>query len=227
VNVIRPDRLPDILSKEGDAVSPAPAAEARCGWHGSIRRFLDTKRTDWLESLEKHHLFSLKEVASQANRTAWLNCHGVLQDQLARLVGRRCDANDWGIAFEYELPRERGRRPDIVVLAGQHVLVLEFKDFRDTLPAHVDQVAGYARDLASYQEASHEHDVIPILVNTLSTSGPVEWKSVWITGAAGLADCMERSGATGESWMPVEDLDTIALCTASLSCSGSTHDLSS
>nr|WP_294554381.1 DNA/RNA helicase domain-containing protein [uncultured Rhodopila sp.] len=92
-----------------------------------------------------------------------------------------------------------------MVLAGQHVLVLEFKDFRDTLPAHVDQVAGYARDLASYQEASHEHDVIPILVNTLSTSGPVEWKSVWITGAAGLADCMERSGARGESWLPVED----------------------
>jgi hypothetical protein len=121
------------------------------------------------------------------------------------LASRRPDIGDWGIAFEYELPRERGRRPDVVILAGYSVLVLEFKDFKDTIPAHMDQVAAYARDLASYQSASHDHDVIPILVNTLSDSGPVQLGRVWITGAAGLADCLERSGGSGEPWMSIAD----------------------
>lgn len=144
----------------------------RSGWHGSVREFLNCDRENWIQSLENHLLSSMGTVAPQSNRTAWLHSHRVMHDQLARLAARRPDVSDWGIAFEYELPRERGRRPDVVILAGRCVLVLEFKDFRDTLPAHVDQVAAYARDLASYQSASHHHDVIPILVNTLSDSGP-------------------------------------------------------
>ena len=177
----------------------------RSGWHGNVHDFLNCDRATWIQSLENHLLSSLGDAASQSNRTAWLNSHRVMQDQLARLTSERPDVGDWGIAFEYELPRERGRRPDVVILAGKCILVLEFKDFKDTLPAHMDQVAAYARDLASYQSASHDHEVIPILVNTLSDSAPIKSGSIWITGATGLADCIERSGASGRPWMSIAD----------------------
>jgi hypothetical protein len=113
------------------------------------------------------------------------------------------DSSQWGIAFEYELPRERGRRLDIAILAGDSVLVIEFKDFADTLQAHIDQVAAYARDLSSYQAATHDRAVIPILVNTLSDAEPVTIDEVWITGATGLSACIKRTGVSGTPWISI------------------------
>src|SRR5882724_1226666 len=91
----------------------------RAGWVGTICDFLDGDRQAWVESLENHLRASFGETASQANRTAWLNCHRVLKNQLSRLVAKRPDVPTWGMAFEYELPRERGRRVDVAVLAGE------------------------------------------------------------------------------------------------------------
>ena len=86
----------------------------RAGWIGTIRDFLSSDREHWIESLENHIQSSLGEKASQSNRAAWLNCHRVLKDQLGQFTTRRPDAPDWGIAFEYELPRERGRSVDVI-----------------------------------------------------------------------------------------------------------------
>ena len=61
---------------------------------------------------------------------------------------------DRSYAVGGELPRERGRRPDVVILIGGTVLVLEFKDYRVPLQAHIDQVAAYARDLRNYHAGS-------------------------------------------------------------------------
>ena len=55
------------------------------------------------------------------------------------------DAVRWGVAFEFELPLENGRRPDVVVLAGDTIVVVEFKQDFMTRPAAVDQVQAYAR----------------------------------------------------------------------------------
>lgn len=177
----------------------------RAGWIGTIHDFLNSDCEAWIESLENHVQLSLGEKASQSNRTAWLNCHRVLKDQLGQFAMRRSDAPGWGIAFEYELPRERGRRVDVCILAGESVVLLEFKDLVDTLQAHVDQVAAYARDLSSYQAASHNRNVIPVLVKTLSDAEPVECSQVWITGASGLGRCIERTGVAGKPWASISD----------------------
>ena len=76
-------------------------------------------------------------------------------------------ADAWHLIFEYELPCERGRRPDIVILAEGTILVIEFKDFSVPLQAHVDQVSAYARDLSHYHAASRGMPVLPILLLTL------------------------------------------------------------
>jgi hypothetical protein len=177
----------------------------RLGWVGNVHEFLACDRDSWLRQLEDHHAVSSGDVASGSNRTAWLNCFRVLRDQLSSLVTLRSDVADWGMAFEYELPRERGRRPDVVMLGGNTVLVFEFKDFVDPIPAHIDQVAAYARDLASYQAASHNHDVVPVLVNTLSPSGAFHSGAVLVTGPAGLSECIRLSGASGKPWMSIDD----------------------
>jgi hypothetical protein len=76
----------------------------RAGWVVNIRDFLNSDRQSWLESLEDHTESSMGETASQSNRTAWLNCHRVLKDQLGQFGVRRPDVLD--LIFTHEpLPR--------------------------------------------------------------------------------------------------------------------------
>jgi hypothetical protein len=67
-------------------------------------------------------------------------------------------------ASEYELPLEGERRPDVVVLTGDVVCVLEFKSSVAASIADLDQVRAYARDLGDYHKESHGRRVVPILV---------------------------------------------------------------
>jgi hypothetical protein len=68
------------------------------------------------------------------------------------------------VVFEYELPLEGGRRPDVVVLTGGSLAVLEFKSVGVPRPADLDQVRRYSADLSEYHEASHGRRATPILV---------------------------------------------------------------
>ena len=180
-------------------------ANMRAGWTGSIGDFLASDREVWIASLDNHSQLSLGEAASQSNRGAWLNCYRVMQDQFRQIITGREDVREWGIAFEYELPREHGRRVDVAIIAGDSVILLEFKDFADTLQAHVDQVAAYARDLSSYQAACHNRSVIPILIKTLSNEEPIEFGTVWVTGANGLCAAIERTAVSGKPWISIAD----------------------
>jgi hypothetical protein len=138
-----------------------------CGWAGDISAFLAILFEEWREALDLHHRRCMNAAAEPSQQRAWQHSFEHLRRQLSVVVQSQPLAKDWTVIFEYELPRERGRRPDLVILAGSLVLVVEFKDYRDPLRAHVDQVAAYARDLARYQQACRGRPVMPMLVPTL------------------------------------------------------------
>ena len=58
-------------------------------------------------------------------------------------------AGEHGTVLEYELPREGGRRPDVLMLGNGVIAVIEFKSSSRNLRADIDQVAAYARDIKS------------------------------------------------------------------------------
>ncbi|MBV9282523.1 MAG: DUF2075 domain-containing protein, partial [Chloroflexi bacterium] len=128
----------------------------------------------------------------------------VLQTALPQLLAHRSDAASWTIVFEYELPRERGHRPDVVILTGTAILVLEFKQLREAHRAHIDQVAAYARDLHAYHAGSHAHPVIPLLVPTSSPSPPGKSGPVYVVGPGSLARALAVLGAEGVSRPPLD-----------------------
>jgi len=76
------------------------------------------------------------QVAAWSDELAWLSAS-------FKAVPETCD---WAFVLEYELPGEGGRRPDVVVLTSDRLIVHEFKRGR-TRPGHVDQVKAYAADL--------------------------------------------------------------------------------
>ena len=135
-------------------------------WAGDVTDFLNTPYEFWLQEMSQNFDVMTKQRPSQQQVTAWQGSFEVLQRALKEVTEVDEGAKDWTLVFEYELPREGGRRPDVVLLARGQVIVLEFKEKAGLHAADVDQVAAYARDLANYHGASHGRLTIPVLIPT-------------------------------------------------------------
>jgi len=128
----------------------------------SINKFLSVDVASWGERLKAHHRSCMQEEARGPQRKAWFDCFNVLREELGKI--RDKVNKEASIVFEYELPRERGRRPDVILLSGRNLIVLEFKGYAQENQAQIDQVKHYARDLSNYHKESSSLNVIPILV---------------------------------------------------------------
>ena len=73
--------------------------------------------------------------SDESQNAAWAHSFDILQTELKELVLLKPFFGDFSIIFEYELPRERGRRPDVVILGSSTIFVLEFKDYSKILQA--------------------------------------------------------------------------------------------
>jgi DUF2075 family protein len=144
------------------------------GWAGTVAEFLATPVERWSASLAEHHLRLMGCDPAGTQVAAWRDEHAAMTSVLRAAIVADPSAQQWGISFEYELPLEGGRRPDVVVLAGRAVVVLEFKSAGRPTVSDLDQVAGYARDLADYHQATHDRTVVPLLVLTGAALGYAE-----------------------------------------------------
>ena len=129
----------------------------------NIRDFLKINVSTWGEGLKEHVNACMGEEASYSQRKAWFDSFNILRSQLKKIPQTKGFDNA-KIIFEYELPRERGRRPDVLILSGDNLLVLEFKGYSNENAAQIDQAKHYARDLKNYHEKSHNLNIIPFLV---------------------------------------------------------------
>ena len=136
----------------------------RCCYCGSVEDFLQIDKADWLSNMKsafsEEYLMSLGD----AQVRAWDDCFDKLQEELPKLT--ETQRKNFTIIFEYALPLESGRRPDVILLCSSQVIILEFKMKRDPLPEDKDQVSAYARDISEYHFESRTRVVIPVLVLT-------------------------------------------------------------
>ncbi len=130
----------------------------------SLKTFLEVDIATWGKALVDHHLDCMGELPGRSQKLAWIKCFEILQREVAHWNLPTEMVDHIYIVFEYELPRERGRRPDILILSGDNLLVLEFKGYERESQSQIDQAKHYARDLSNYHEGSHHLNVIPILV---------------------------------------------------------------
>jgi len=153
------------------------------GWAGTVSDFLATGPTGPILLLREAHADLYHQPPSGGQEQVWEGELRILREALSRCR----DARDWGIVLEYELPFEGGRRPDALILAGERVLVLEFKEKPAAIPADVDQVRAYARDVAEYHSESHGRDVLALLVLASGSGADREVESVHIVTPGSLA----------------------------------------
>jgi len=172
-------------------------------------------RVQWLEALETHHRQLMRVPASGSQVRAWETQYEAMVVALRDGIIAVPAAVSWGIVFEYELPMEGGRRPDVVVLAGRAVVVLEFKDVAIPQQSFIDQVAAYASDLSEYHAATHGLPVVPLVVLTAAKAVARADDDVVTTDSTGLAsylfDAYEPGAIELETWLnaPYTPLPTL------------------
>lgn len=123
-------------------------------------------------------LTSRYQDADAGQLSAWDQSIAIMQNEGRLVIEEHATAAHHGSILEYELPREGGRRPDIILLQDAAVLVVEYKNKSRVHLGDIDQVAAYARDLREYHSECHDVPVVPILLyngksNEIKTEGVI------------------------------------------------------
>lgn len=138
----------------------------KAGWCNTVEKFLQIDGKDIIDDLEQNDLKQFSRNSSQKQVTAWETSIKILKNEFKNLA----NLAKYTIIFEYTLPREGGRRPDVILLSKNHVLIFEFKVSGKKLTrvetSHLDQVSAYSKDIKTYHHLSHSMSVTPILINT-------------------------------------------------------------
>lgn len=181
--------------------APSPHDRTAWGWAGTADDFGSCSDPSIVRALADHYRRLNLEEPTSSHFTAWENSVAVVRRAMKRLP---VTPPGPFLVFEYELPRERGRRPDLVVLAGPHVVVVEFKDFAEPLHAHVDQVEAYSRDLGEYHQATHDHPVHAVLCLTKGRSALQMDGDTYVVSGEDLSTAIAKSI---ERPSPASDID--------------------
>lgn len=98
--------------------------------------------------------------------TAWEEELAILGDCIAQLISIYPESRNWRLLLEYSIPR-RGKRPDVIVLANDLILVIEFKTGAVAFSgADQWQALSYALDLRDFHSESSCRRIVPILIGT-------------------------------------------------------------
>ena len=133
----------------------------------SISDFINTSKEEWLETMRTNFATNSPLPLDPSQINAWKDCYNVLH---AVMPGFDNSHPGFSIIFEYQLPYESGRRPDVVLLSEEQVIILEFKMKHFAYPADMDQCTAYGRDIREYHYESRDREVIDALVLTKANS---------------------------------------------------------
>lgn len=146
-----------------------------CYYFASADEFLSIGNDQWLAKMLRGYHSLCEEAPSPEQIGAWKDCRLKLIPLL-----EQCNGFDCSLIFEYELPREGGRRPDVLLFSGDVLFVLEFKRKNHAKKADADQAEAYARDIRYYHSESRGLEVIPVLVPTRTSSKTALFGNVYV-----------------------------------------------
>lgn len=140
-----------------------PEMPQRYCYADTVDNFLKISENDWISEMKSGFSEAYMLALGNVQVGVWKDCYRVLQEQLPKF---NAENPNFSIVFEYSLPYESGRRPDVLLVSKEFVVILEFKKKDSVLRADIDQVAAYARDIEEYHYESRTKDISSVLVVT-------------------------------------------------------------
>jgi hypothetical protein len=163
------------------SLSNTTPPESGAGWNSDLPTFEAAE-----PSTVCMRLADFVADADESQKSAWKTWVPQLQKQVDKLLAAHPPAADYTAILEYRLPRDF-RRPDLIVLEGGVVVLLELKGMQVSERAGLDQVLAYARDLKAYHEECHERPVVPILVRPAAPEPPRSIDGAWVVSPSGIS----------------------------------------
>lgn len=121
-----------------------------------LRRLTTDQIVSNIKSFLKEQL-SLEEH-SKGQIIAWEESINLLKGIFSK------DNPNWKIIFEFPIPMSSGKRPDILLLNGVTVFLIEIKNKKQYTLADLNQIKGYDLDLTFYHSAAKNFKISPILI---------------------------------------------------------------
>jgi hypothetical protein len=169
-----------------DKPEDEPGAQARYGWGSDFPTFQGTPPQRIHE-----HLRRFVVDPSPEQLQAWRDAIPPLQREIEEVLSAIDGARQYSAILEYELPME-SRRPDVILLVGAAVLVLELKGKLTPSIADLDQVAAYARDLSCYHRECANRVVVPVVVPTRASGYVQEFEGIHVVGPDAVDDLVGK-----------------------------------
>jgi hypothetical protein len=148
----------------------------RFGWESGFADFREASPKKIRERLN-----AFIADASPEQVKAWDDAIPSLQEEVSEVIIRDDLAHRYSAILEYELPME-ARRPDVILLVGAAVMVIELKGKLHPSQADLDQAGAYARDLRNYHRECANREVMAVLVPTRAVGYQEEIDGVHVTG---------------------------------------------
>ena len=170
---------------------------------GTVAEFQKLNLDNWTAYMIRrfHQVYPdlpLDENENRGQVKAWRNCFKVMQAALAN--AKFPDTNY--IVFEYKLPYEGERCPDVLLISASSVVVFEFKDWDRYQVSQADQLLGYKRDLEEYHVETRGKTVYPILVLTLTKGLQNQKKDVYVRSPDKLSiPCLSSKPFSITQWL--------------------------
>ena len=158
----------------------------RYGWASDFPTFTETP-----PQVVRERLQAFVTDASEEQIRAWRDAIPSLQTEVGEVLDADRLARRYSTILEYELPME-SRRPDVILLVGAAVMVVELKGRALATQADIDQAAAYARDLRCYHRECASRAIIPVLMPTRCSGYQYEAFGVHVTGPDALDDLVTR-----------------------------------
>jgi hypothetical protein len=138
----------------------------RAYFRGTLHEFISTELAALLGRLEL--AYGRDGFASQytTQTRAWADVIPQLRSACESLLNRYPEAAQWFLLLEYPLYRLR-RRLDVVLLAGELVVVIEVKvGAQKFLAQDIRQVEDYSLDLRDFHSGTANRRILPVLWST-------------------------------------------------------------
>ncbi len=133
-----------------------------------LDNFMKISKDTWLQSVQDSFVELCKENAHPSQVSAWDDCFDVLREQLNDLASTNPGIY---IIFEYVIRYTSKKRPDVLLLAKNKLVILEFKRKSVALLEDRLQTEEYARKLFRYHKNCHQMtEIVPALVLSQTTS---------------------------------------------------------
>ena len=158
----------------------------RSGWESSFSEFREAQPRRIRE-----RIVAFIRDASPEQIRAWDDAIPPLQAEVSEVLIRDELARQYSTILEYELPME-SRRPDVILLVGAGVMVIELKGKVYPTQADLDQAAAYARDLRNYHRECENREVTAVLVPTRARGYQQLVDGVHVTGPDALDELVAR-----------------------------------